>query len=198
MVAQMTPSLPPLEVQLGGGCAAPAAIAAEGRAAGVTEALAECELEGATAADGTDAELVAAGALAALEEAEEETDPLGETVIEIGAETAVVVAALIEPEATAEEDEAEEELGLERIRTPVLNATSGLVIPLAPTVPGVAIGTAVAWTAYPPGPPLDGRTVATAGATAKPTNAISPTTSTHHVRERSALMNTRWPARRLF
>ncbi len=102
-------------------------------------------------------------------------------------EAAVVVAALFEAEAAAEEED-EEELGLERIKTPVLTAASGLVIPLDPTVPGVAIGTAVAWTAYPPGPPLDGRTVPTAGAIAKPTSAISPTTSTHHVRERSALM----------
>ena len=136
---------------------------------------------------------------------EEERDPLGATVTEIGEEApalvaaalfetatdveAAVVAAPIEPEAAAEEDEAEE-LGLERIRTPVLTAASGLVIPLDPTVPGVAIGTAVAWTAYPPGPPLDGRTAPTAGAIAKPTSAISPTTSTHHVRERSALMTT--------
>ena len=192
MVAQIVPPGPVIGVQgppEGGGGAAPVETAAESRAAEAAETLAECELEEAAATEGPDREFAATGALAALEE-KGETAPLGDTVTVIGAEVAVVVAALFDAEAAAEEEDAEE-LGLERIRMPVLNAASGLVIPLAPTVPGVAIGTAVAWTAYPPGPPLDGRTVATAGAIAKPTNAISPTTSTHHVRERSAFMTTR-------
>ena len=192
MVAQIVPPGPVIGVQgppEGGGGAAPVETAAESRAAEAAETLAECELEEAAATEGPDREFAATGALAALEE-KGETAPLGDTVTVIGAEVAVVVAALFDAEAAAEEEDAEE-LGLERIRMPVLNAASGLVIPLAPTVPGVAIGTAVAWTAYPPGPPLDGRTVATAGAIAKPTNAISPTTSTHHVRERLALMTIR-------
>ena len=137
------------------------------------------------------AELTADDALGAL--AEEETAPLGETVIVIGEEVTEVdaAAALFELGAAADDEGDKDELGLERIRTPVLTVMSGLVAPLRPAAPGIATGTVATWTTYPPVPPFDGRTAATAGATEKPTSAISPMTSVHHVFECLALISER-------
>ena len=179
---QMVPWEPDIGVQPapgGGGGEAPEEAAAGAPTPGLADTLTEDDDGEAAAADGPEPGLV-------------ETAPPGETVIVIGEEvTPVVAAALFELEAAAEDDEDEDELELGRTTTPVTTVMSGLVSPLEPAAPKVATGTVATWTwaTYPPVPPFDGRAASTAGATAKPTSAISPTTSVHHVFECLALMS---------